>query len=224
MHKDHILVIGDTHIPFEETHYLDFCLQVKKRVRCDTVVHIGDLVDNHSMSYHEHDPNGLSPSDEIKKAKKHLDKWYKAFPKLYLCRGNHDRMVDRKGKTAGLPSVVFRPFRYIWDLPKGWVDDWDFEFYGVRFQHGTGYSGKYAHMNAAYDNRQSTIIGHTHSALAGGYICNYKNRIYGMNVGCGINRKRYAFAYGKDFRFKPLVGCGVITDNGRYWQVFPMDI
>lgn len=222
--KDHILIIGDTHIPFELPNYLDFCMQIKNRCKCSKVVHIGDLVDNHSISYHEHDPNGLSPADEMKEVDKHLKKWFKAIPNLYLCRGNHDCLVDRKGKTSGLPIRVFRDFRDIWGLPKGWIDDFDFEFYGVRFMHGTGYTGKYAHIQSAYDNRQSTVIGHTHSSLGGEYLVNNKDRVFGLNAGCGIDRRKYAFAYGKDFKRKPAVGCAIITDNGKYWQVFPMEL
>ena len=216
--------MGDTHIPFEVSGYLDFCLDIQRRVKCGRVVHIGDLVDNHAISYHEHDPNGLSAIDEMIEAKKRLRSWFLAFPELRLCRGNHDRLVDRKGRTVGLPEAVFRPFREIWELPKKWVDDFDFEIDGVRFQHGTQYSGKYAHITAAYDNRQSTVIGHTHSTLGGEYLINYKEAIFGMNVGCGIDRKSYAFTYGRDFRFKPAIGCGVITDNGKFFQPFLMDL
>ena len=135
-HKDHILVIGDTQIPFTIKGYLDFCLDIQKRVKCGTVVHIGDLVDNHAISYHEHDPNGKSPKDEIDEAKRRLRKWYKAFPEVFLCRGNHDRMVDRKGRTNGLPDCVFKPFRDIWNLPKRWKDDFTWEINGVIFEHG----------------------------------------------------------------------------------------
>ena len=224
MFKDHILVIGDTHIPFEVKDYLDFCLEIQKRVKCGTVVHIGDLVDNHAISYHEHDPDGLSPKNEMEEADKHLQKWFKAFPKVFLCRGNHDDLVDRKGRTTGLPKRAFKEFRKIWNLPNGWIDDFTFEINNVIFQHGTSYSGDTAHIKAAYNNRQSTIIGHTHSHLTGGYTANEKDKIFGVNCGCGINRKSYAFRYGKDFKKKPLIGCAVITDNGKYWQVFPMDI
>jgi hypothetical protein len=45
-----------------------------------------------------------------------------------------------------------------------------------------------------------------------------------MNVGSGIDRKTYAFEYGRDFKKKPIIGCGVVTDNGRFAQFFPMDI
>jgi len=219
-----ILVIGDTHIPFEIKNYLDFCLDIQKRVRCSIVIHIGDLVDNHAISYHEHDPNGYSPKDEIIEAKNCLRNWFKAFPRVFLCRGNHDRMVDRKGRTVGLPDCVFRPFRDIWDLPKYWQDDFSWTIDNVIFEHGTGYFGDFAHIKAAMNNRQSTVIGHTHHSLAGGYTANEKDRVWGMNVGCGINRKTYAFEYGRDFTKKPLVGCGVVTDNGKYWQTFPMEL
>ena len=67
------MVIADTHLPYEKEGYLDFCLDIQKRVKCGTVVHIGDLVDNASMSFHHDiDPNSKSPKDEIDEAKKHL--------------------------------------------------------------------------------------------------------------------------------------------------------
>jgi len=169
-------------------------------------------------------PDGWSPADEMKQVDKHLRRWFKVFPQVFLCRGNHDVLVDRKSKTVGLPSRAFRPYREIWNLPKGWIDDFSFEIYGVRFQHGTGYSGDNAHLKAAYNNRQSTVIGHTHAQSAVGYIANEKECIFGMNVGCGIHRRSYTFNYGKDFKKKPIVGCGIVTDRGKYCQIFPMDL
>ena len=222
--EDNIGIIADLHTPFELPGYLDFCVKIFDRCKCKTFVSIGDIVDLHAISYHEHDPNGQSPIDEMEEADKHLKPWFKAFPKLYLCKGNHDSLVDRKGKTVGLPKRAFRPFRDIWNLPKGWVDGFEFHFDGVLYKHGTGFSGRYAHVTAAERSRQSTVIGHTHSTLGIEYIVSSKDRIFGMNVGCGIDRKAYAFAYGKDFPRKPAVGCGVVTDRGKYAQVFPMGL
>jgi len=223
-YKDHILVIGDTQIPFTINGYLDFCLDIRHRVKCGTIVHIGDLVDNHAISYHEHDPNGKSPIDEIKEAKMHLRNWFKAFPEVFLCRGNHDRMVDRKARTTGLPDCVFKPFREIWDFPKGWKDAFTWEINGVIFEHGTGYSGDNAHLKAAYNNRQSTVIGHIHSTASVTYLANEKDCIFGMNVGCGLDRHTYAFEYGRAFKKKPIISCGVVTDNGKFAQIFPMEL
>jgi len=224
LHRDNVLVIADTHIPFEHKNYLEFCVSIGRRVKCGKVVHIGDLVDNHSISYHEHDPNGLSPIDEIKEAKRRLSLWFKAFPKLFLCRGNHDRMVDRKGRTTGLPDNVFKPFRDIWELPLGWHDAFEFDIDGVRYFHGSGYSGDLAHMKAAQNSRQSSVIGHVHSLCACAYTASEKDCIFGMAVGSGIDRNKYAFAYEKIFPRKPIVSCGVVTDRGKYAQVFKMDM
>jgi len=226
LHKDHILVIGDTHIPFCHPGYLDFCIDIQHRVKCKTIVHIGDLCDLHSISYHEVEPDGWSPADEMAQADKHLVKWFRAFKdyKVYITKGNHDRLPDRKRKTAGLPSRCFQSFRKIWNLPNNWSDDFEFELYGVRFIHGCGYSGKYAHIQAAYDSRQSCVMGHIHSSAGVEYIANNKDCIYGMNVGCGISKSGYTFAYGRDFRFKPILSAGVITDAGAYAQVFKMPL
>jgi hypothetical protein len=157
-------------------------------------------------------------------ADKHLKRWFDAFPQVYLCLGNHDRLVHRKALTFGLPNRAIKSFREMWKLPLGWQDDFSWEFYGVRFMHGTGLSGDNAHIKAAERNRQPTVIGHTHHTLGGNYLVSEKDRIYGLNVGCGINRKTYAFAYGRDFLKKPALGCGVITDKGKFWQVFAMDL
>ena len=181
-------------------------------------------MDNHAISYHEHDPNGLSPADEMARADEHLKRWYSAFPQVYLCKGNHDRLVYRKGKTFGLPDRAFKSYREIWNFPVGWQDDFSWEFYGVRFTHGTGLSGERAHIKAAEQGRQSTVIGHTHSTGAINYLVSENDRIFGMNVGCGIDRKTYTFEYSRDFIKKPFLGCGVVTDKGKYAQVFPMEI
>lgn len=221
-----VLVIGDTHIPFEHPGYLSFCKRIEKAFKCTQVVHIGDLVDNHAISYHDHDPDGYSPAAEIKESKRRLQKWFTAFPKVMLCRGNHDRLVDRKSKTVGLPSEVFRPFRSIWGLPNGWKDDFEFIIGGVKYLHGTGYSGTLAHVQAAYDNRMSCVIGHLHSVVGVEYLANSRDIIFGMSVGCGINRKAYAFEYGREHKRKPILSCGVVeyTKHGVNARVIPMEL
>jgi hypothetical protein len=41
-------------------------------------------------------------------------------------------------------------------------------------------------------------------------------------VACGIDRKAYAFNYGRDFKDKPVLGCGVVLENGRIPMFVPM--
>jgi predicted phosphodiesterase len=224
-YKDHVLAFGCTHLPFEHPLYLDFIMEIKSRVKCGTVVCLGDFVDNHalSMSYLP-DPNGRSPADEINEAREHAKKYYKAIPNLYYCFGNHCKRVDNKARHVGLPDDVFRPFRDIWGLPKGWRDDYSWEINGVRYLHGTGISGDNAPEKAAINNRQSSVIAHIHHNLKAGFMASAKDRILYMGTGCGIDIKRYAFEYNRDFPKRPLLGCGVITDAGRFAQTFPMEI
>ena len=217
-----VLVIADTHIPFEHRNYLDFVIQTKKKFKCNIIVHIGDLVDNYSISYHEHDPDGKSPKDEMALADKKLKFWFKAFPKVKLCRGNHDRRADRKSKTIGLPSRCLRPFRSIWGLPDTWEDNWEYQIDGVRYVHGLGFSGKMPHLMACMTSRQSTVIGHCHTVAGVEWTASSRDIIFGMSVGCGLNRKTYAFAYERIFKKKPILGCGVVFNNGRDAQFIPM--
>jgi predicted phosphodiesterase len=223
--KDSILVFACTHIPFEHPKYLDFLLDTRDRVKCGTIVCLGDLVDNHSLSMKfDQDPNGLSPTDEIREARLHLKKYFKAFPSLFLSLGNHDSRVDLKAKHVGLPEDVFRPFRDIWGLPKEWKDAYSHEIDGVKYMHGTGLSGDNAPEKASILNRQSTVIAHIHHNLKSGYMTSNRDRILYMGVGCGIDIKRYAFEYNRDFIKRPVLGCGVITDRGTNCQVFPMNL
>ena len=181
-------------------------------------------MDNHSISYHEHDSDGKSAKDEMNEADKHLKRWFGAFPEVYLCLGNHDRLVYRQAKTHGLSSRVIKPINEIWKFPLGWQTDYSWEFFGVRYTHGTGFSGQYAHIRIAEQNRQSTVIGHTHTTLATNYLVSERDRIFAVNCGCGIDRKTYAFEYGRFLPKKPVLGCAVVTDKGRFCQVFPMSL
>lgn len=74
-----VLVIGDTHIPFEHRNYLDHCNDVKKEYKCRHVFHVGDLVDNHAISAHSHDPDGFSPYNEHKESLKRIKHGLKRF-------------------------------------------------------------------------------------------------------------------------------------------------
>ena len=222
--RENILVIADTHIPFEHRNYLGFCRETYNKHHCNRVVHSGDLVDNCAINYYEKDPDGKGPEEEMSEADKHLVEWFKAFPKLLLCIGNHDMLVDRKAKSAGLPKRTFKKYRDIWDLPRSWREAWSWELDDVLFKHGTNFSGKNCHIAAAYDSRQSTVIGHVHSVAGVSWSANDKDCIFGMAVGCGIDRKKYAFNYGLDSKAKPILGCGIVSNNGSNAQFIPMDL
>lgn len=217
------LVIGDTHIPFEIEGYLEFCLETQKKYNCGSVVHIGDLIDNHATSYHESDPDGLSAGSEYELALSKCRKWYEAFPNVKICIGNHDRIPFRKAYTAGLPKNWLKTYQEMFESPKTW--DWGFvhKVNGVIYQHGTGMSGEMASINAARENRQSTVIGHLHTVCNNRFLASEKDLIFGMSIGCGIDHTKYAFAYGRENTRKPVISCGVVL-NGQLPINIPMNI
>ena len=49
-------IIGDTHLPYELEGYLEFCQESLEAWDVDTIVHIGDMFDNHSLSFHDSEP------------------------------------------------------------------------------------------------------------------------------------------------------------------------
>ena len=60
-----ILVIPDQHFPYNHIDIFKFLSAIKKRFKPDKVVNVGDEVDCHSFSMHDHDPDLPSPRDEM---------------------------------------------------------------------------------------------------------------------------------------------------------------
>lgn len=205
-------VISDTHWPFTHPMYLRFVQDVFDAWAVDTIIHIGDAVDLHALSFHEHDPNGMSAKGEKDVAKKSVARWKAVFPDLNICIGNHDERQYRKARAAGIPDDYIRPYADVYDTP-----DWTWDFYhnidDVLYEHGTGTSGKDAAINRAMQKRTSLVMGHVHAFGGVKWHTNEYDRIFGMNVGCGIDCRSYAFAYGKNFAIRPTLGCGVVIDG-----------
>ena len=198
-------------------------METYTKYNCNMVVHVGDEVDNHAISFHDSNPDGLSAGREGKLAQKRLNAWYDAFPNVKVCIGNHTALPERKFKTMGLPQRFIKSYKEAWNAPDGWEWDYEWEIDGVLYQHGTGTSGKYPHVNRALNNRQSTVMGHAHSAGGVEYVVGRKDRIFGMCVGCGIDRRSYAMEYGRDFVRKPILGCGVVLHGVDAFFV-PMEL
>lgn len=211
---ENALFIGDIHAPYEHKDYLEFCVEVAKRYNVTRVYCVGDIVDNHAISYHETNPRAHGASAEIEKAIEHLSGWYDAFPNMKICIGNHDALPMRKLATAGLPSEYMRSLSDVLCMPEGWEFDYSYEVDGVLVIHGTGFSGMYSHVTASRSMMRSVIMGHNHSVCGVQYTASEDKLIFGMNVGCGIDRHSFAFSYGLTFPRKPILSVGLLL-NGR---------
>lgn len=217
-----ILVIGDIHEPFSKDGYLEFCRDVQERFDCGTVVHIGDVIDNHYSSYHETDPDGYGAGQELDRAIDKVQDWSKVFPEVKVCIGNHDRLIHRKAKTAGLSERWIRDFHEVLGTPF-----WDFKeshiIHGIRFEHGHGTSSTMAAFKKAKEKRVPIVQGHVHTEANVLYSESEHDRIFGMQVGCGVDEETYAMAYSKNFSKSYITSCGVILGGGSLPIVVPMD-
>lgn len=206
-----VLVVGDLHAPFILDGYLEFCRSLQEKHNCGTVIMIGDLIDGNSWSYHEHDVDGMSVKEEVAKATDQLSDWYKVFPTNVVCLyGNHDLLVARKARTAGLSQMFIKDFNQIIGAPEGWSFLHEFTKDSVKYIHGSVGNA----IRRAKEERVSIVQGHLHSEAFIQWAVSEKDAIFGLQVGCGIDREKYAFEYAKPFPRKPVISAGVVLENG----------
>ena len=205
--KKNVLVIGDLHEPFCLDNYLSHCIETYNKYKCNEVVFIGDIIDNHASSYHETDPDGHSAGQELKMAIQRIKEWYKAFPKATVIIGNHDRLIMRKAYSSGLSKLWIKDYAEVLGTP-GWNFTESIEIDDVLYIHGEGGTAR-ARVRR---DLQSIVQGHLHSQAYIDWCVGAKFKLFGMQVGCGIDHKSYAMAYGKEGP-KPAIACGVVLQG-----------
>ena len=123
-------------------------------------------------------------------------------------------MAYRKAYSAGLSKRWVRKYNEVLGTP-GWDFVEEMEIGDINFIHGEGGTARTRMKNEL----QSQVQGHYHNQFYIEYAVGPTTRIFGMQVGCGVDRKAYAMAYGKRFK-KPVIGCATIIDGVP--QLHPM--
>jgi predicted phosphodiesterase len=211
--KSRVLVIGDLHEPFSLKGYMRHCKETYKKYNCDTVVFIGDIIDNHASSYHESDPDGHSAGSELDLAIKKIKGWYRVFPKATVIIGNHDRLIFRKAFSSGIPKRWIRNYSEVLKTP-GWDFRESVEIDDVSYIHGEGGTAR-ARIKK---DLCSIVQGHLHTQSYTEWAVGKNFKIFAMQVGCGIDAKAYAMAYARNFP-KPAISCGVIIEGETAFNV-----
>lgn len=214
---ENILVVGDLHLPFTLEGYFEFCLGIYKKYNCDHVIFIGDLIDSHFSSFHATDPDGMSAGTELDYAIEMLKPWKEAFPVADVCHGNHDLIQLRKAYKEGLSKRWIKDFGEVLDVD--WNFQPSFEYNGCLFRHGLG-------MKAAPKSgseMMNVIQGHFHTDAYMHWNVGRGKKVFGMQVGCGVDRESYAMAYAKEFP-KQAISCGVVLEYGRLPVIEMMEL
>jgi len=207
-----ILIIGDTHLPYEKEGYLDFCIEQYDKWNCDTVIHIGDLIDSHATSRHPSMPDAYSPGDELQYTIRKLRSWYRAFPNMKVCVGNHDIRSYKLASEMGVASKWMKGFADVLEVPN-WKFEESFEINGILYTHGTGTTGQNAAHMRALNLGQSVVMGHLHTESSIIYHQIANKTIFGMIVGCGVDEKSYGMNYAKNFPRKSIISCGIVLGD-----------
>ena len=192
------MFIADTHFPYEHNDLIDFYKAVKKKYKPNEVYHLGDMVDNHAISYHESSPELFSAGDELERSILAVEELANVFPKLTILTGNHDRLPIRKARTAGLPSRYIKDNKEVFNMPKGW--NWVIE------KRITMVDGRELWMKhhltknvleiAKYYNC-CFICAHYHESMIIESLQDYKYDVWGAICGCGVDDESLAFEYNK---------------------------
>lgn len=222
MQKYHrILVVPDQHFPFNHIDIFRFLSAIKKKYRPDKVVNLGDEVDYHSMSMHDHDPDLPNPRSEIDMAIQRLKHFYKLFPEVDVLESNHGSLVYRRAKKNGLPKKVIKSYQEILEAPKGWRWHHELILKGsdgeeILFCHGLSNDA----LKNSKNKSMRFVQGHHHSRFEVKYWANSNKLFWGVTSGCLIDYKSLAFEYGRLTLDKPILGVTMIL--GGYPVLIPM--
>ena len=209
-----VLIISDTHFPYQHPDTVAFLTAIKKKYSPDRVIHIGDEIDGQSFSFHTHDPDLASPGDELALAIQRLQPIYKLFPRVDILESNHGSLIYRKGKVHGIPRHVFKSYREVIQAPKGW--NWHFDLL-VRLSNGQ--DCYFTHGKSAASGKLSqsmgmnTVQGHYHEKMEIIYWANPHGLYFDLRVGCLVDDRSLAFSYNNTNLKRPLIGTGIILDG-----------
>ena len=151
----------------------------------------------------------MGGGQELDLAIKRLNRWRKAFPVADVCIGNHDRLIMRKAQTSAVPKKWIKSYKEVLEVPI-----WNFVdrvvYDGVQYIHGEAGTAR----TKCRADMMSTVQGHLHTQAYTEYYVGANFKVFGMQVGCGIDDSAYAFAYAK-YGKKSAIGCAVVLDNGK---------
>lgn len=221
-----LLVIPDQHAPYQHPDSLQFLADVAANIRPTRIINLGDETDSHALSMHDSDPSLASAGDELIRAREFLHDLARMFPVMDVCHSNHGSLIYRRAFKSGIPAEYIKPYRdFI--FPDGGGDGWEWaDEFRIELPDGTAVTVRHhfvGQKNAVGHGLRSHVCqGHEHGKF---YIV-YDQTTFAQNwslvSGCLIDPDAMAFAYGKMYEGKPIIGCSAIIDSQPVLIPMPM--
>lgn len=212
--NDRVLIISDMHIPYQHPDTLAFLAHLKRKYNPTRVICMGDELDKHAMSFHDTDPDLPNAGDELRQSLPVIKKVKKLFPVMDVLESNHGSMLFRKAKAKGIPQAYLRNYNDVLEVDSGWT--WHIEL-TIELPNGNGcyfHHGKSNNVTRVSQQMgMCAVQGHYHELLKAEYWGNPKGLFWGLQTGCLIDDKAFAFNYNNINIKRPLIGTAVIIDS-----------
>lgn len=214
MSDDNVLILPDLQYPFQHPDALEFLAAVADEVKPAMVLNVGDEIDNHAVSTSfKPNPNAPSAGDEFDQAKAGLDDLERLFPVMYLAMSNHTARIYKKAADSGIPGQWLKTPSQAFDKPN-WI--WEPEWYvpwkhgQVCVYHGDRMKGalKYARLLGT-----SVACGHHHQEFGIQFQNSRSQILFGMDVGCLVDKDGIALQYANQSPLGQMLGCGAIVNG-----------
>lgn len=194
----------------------DFLEAVKKKYKPTYVVCGGDEGDNHALSMHDSDPDLDSAGVELVKLQGVMADLAELFPRVDVCESNHGSLVYRRAKKHGIPVRYIKSYKDI--LFPGKQPDWNWAEH-FRCDLPNGHTVEFMHqtpgnlLNAAAHKRCCLVTGHLHARFEIVYGASTAALYWHMVGGSLVDNSALAFAYGRQFPKKAVIGCSLIINS-----------
>ena len=224
MNNSRVLILSDTHFPYEKPMYFNWIKKLKAKIKPTNVIHIGDLADFNSLSFFDKSPSLKSASFEIIDAKKKIKKLELIFPEMNILLGNHDIRIQRLGEKAGIPDSFFKSLNQILGIKPNWT--WNQKLILTLPNGNQVFFTHHFKANVLSSSKElgmSFVAGHLHTVSNLAYWSSPTALNFAMTVGCSIDPKHDAFKYGKNFIKRPIISVGSIINSQPALHSMPLD-
>jgi len=163
-----ILLIPDSHFPYEDKKAFELMLKVAKSFKPDHSIILGDFIDCYSVSSHSKHPNrALKLKDEVEATREALDRVKAIGAKNNVfVSGNHEDRLERYLMDRAPELFDFISTPHILELKeKGFKYipyKQSYKLGKLNVTHDTGVAGRYAHYKSMDAFQHNIVIGHTH--------------------------------------------------------------